>query len=191
MEATKYNVFPLDNSIFDARPDAAAERDRRAERLHLFRRDVRSCRPAMHRTSLNRSYTITADVEIPQGGGEGMLATMGGRFGGYGLYLLKGKPVFLYNLLDARTLPLGRSGGAHAGQAHHRVRLHLRWTRLWQGRNRRAESGRQGSRQPEDPAHHPVHRDYGRDLRCRGRYPHRCTTRTIKFRSASPASSTR
>jgi arylsulfatase len=49
---------------------------------------------------LNKSYTITADVEIPQGGAEGMLATLGGRFGGYGFYLLKGKPVFLYNFLD-------------------------------------------------------------------------------------------
>src|SRR4029077_20140781 len=31
---------------------------------------------------------------------EGMLVTLGGRFGGYGLYLLKGKPVFTYNALD-------------------------------------------------------------------------------------------
>ena len=62
---------------------------------------------------LNRSYTITAEVEIPRGapastvgvagsqsGAEGMIVTMGGRFGGYGLYLLKGKPVFVYNFLD-------------------------------------------------------------------------------------------
>ena len=50
--------------------------------------------------SLDKSYTITAEVDIPQGGAEGMIDTMGGRFGGYGLYLLKGKPVFIYNLLD-------------------------------------------------------------------------------------------
>ena len=37
---------------------------------------------------------------MPQGGGDGMLVTLGGRFGGYGLYLLKGKPVFTYNLMD-------------------------------------------------------------------------------------------
>ena len=58
---------------------------------------------------MNRSYTITAEMEIPEGrplglsaqeGAEGMLATLGGRFGGYGFYLLKGKPVFLYNILD-------------------------------------------------------------------------------------------
>jgi arylsulfatase len=38
-------------------------------------------------------------VEIPQGGGDGMIVTEGGRFGGFGLYVLKGKPVFVYNLL--------------------------------------------------------------------------------------------
>ena len=51
---------------------------------------------------LNKNYTITADVTIPEGGAEGMISTMGGRFGGYGLYLLKGKPVFVYNLLDLK-----------------------------------------------------------------------------------------
>src|SRR5262245_18743880 len=49
---------------------------------------------------LNKSYAISADVEIPQGGAEGMLVTLGGRFGGYGLYLLKSKPVFTYNFVD-------------------------------------------------------------------------------------------
>jgi len=36
---------------------------------------------------------------VPAGGGDGMLVTMGGRWGGYGLYILKGKPVFDYNML--------------------------------------------------------------------------------------------
>ena len=58
---------------------------------------------------LNKSYTITAEVEIPEGGAEGMIVTEGGRFGGYGLFLSKGefgfergKVVFLYNLLDLK-----------------------------------------------------------------------------------------
>jgi hypothetical protein len=49
---------------------------------------------------LNRSYTITAEIEIPQGGAEGVLVTDGGRFGGYGFYLLKGRPVFTWNLVQ-------------------------------------------------------------------------------------------
>jgi arylsulfatase len=48
---------------------------------------------------LNRSYKISAEVDIPQGGAEGMLVTLGGRFGGYGLYLLNSKPVFTYNFV--------------------------------------------------------------------------------------------
>ena len=44
-----------------------------------------------------KSYSITAEVEIPQGGAEGMINTLGGRGGGHGLYLLKNKPVFVYN----------------------------------------------------------------------------------------------
>ena len=36
---------------------------------------------------LNRSYTVTAEVTIPEGGAEGMIVTDGGRFGGYGLFL--------------------------------------------------------------------------------------------------------
>jgi arylsulfatase len=48
---------------------------------------------------VGKSFKITAEVEIPPKGAEGMLNTLGGRFGGYGLYLVKGKPVFTYNLL--------------------------------------------------------------------------------------------
>src|SRR5262249_4703075 len=58
---------------------------------------------------LNKAYTITAEVEIPEGGAEGMIVTQGGRFGGYGLFLSqgefgfgRGKVVFLYNLLDLK-----------------------------------------------------------------------------------------
>jgi arylsulfatase len=49
---------------------------------------------------LDTSYTISADITIPKGGAEGMIVTSGGRFAGFGFYLLEGKPVFLWNLLD-------------------------------------------------------------------------------------------
>jgi hypothetical protein len=69
---------------------------------------------------LDKSYTITAEVTIPEGGAEGMIVTQGGRFGGYGLFLSKGefgldrgKVVFLYNLLDLkRTMWEGPELGA-------------------------------------------------------------------------------
>ena len=73
---------------------------RPAERLHLLRVRTPASPSAMRPNILNKSYTITAEMDVPQGGAEGMIVTLGGRFGGYGLYLLKGKPVFTYNLLD-------------------------------------------------------------------------------------------
>ena len=52
---------------------------------------------------LNKSYTITAQVEVPAQA-DGVLVTQGGRFGGYGLYLLKGIPVFTWNLFDLERI---------------------------------------------------------------------------------------
>jgi len=49
---------------------------------------------------LNTSYTVTADITVPEGGAEGMIVTSGGRFAGWGFYLLDGKPVFNWNLLN-------------------------------------------------------------------------------------------
>ena len=99
VEATKYNVFPLDNSILPRlvtpRPSATAGRT-----VFTYSGELAGLPVSDAPSLLNKSYTITADVEIPQGGSEGMIATLGGRFGGYGLYILKGKPVFTYNALD-------------------------------------------------------------------------------------------
>ena len=53
---------------------------------------------------LNSSYNFKAEVEVPQGGGDGMIVTQGGRFGGYGFYVLKGKPVFTWNLVDLKRI---------------------------------------------------------------------------------------
>src|SRR5579863_6784202 len=99
VEATKYNVLPLDNSVLPRlitpRPSATAGRT-----LFTYTGEMSGLPIGDAPSILNKSYTITADVEIPQDGAEGMLVTLGGRFGGYGLYLLKGKPVFTYNLVD-------------------------------------------------------------------------------------------
>ena len=65
---------------------------------------------------LNKSFTITADVEVPAGGGDGMLVTAGGRFGGWGFYLRNGKPVFVYDLLDLCATKGRRGRGLDAWQ---------------------------------------------------------------------------
>ncbi len=98
IEATKYNVLPLDNSVASRliapRPSASAGRS-----TFTYNGPSVGLPPSGAPDFLNRSFTITADVEVPKGGGDGVIVTEGGRFGGIGLYLLKGKPVFTYNLL--------------------------------------------------------------------------------------------
>jgi len=98
-EAGKYSVFPLDNSLLPRaltpRPSATAGK------TTFTYSGVLSGLPVGDAPSvLNKSWSITAEIEVPAAGAEGMLATLGGRFGGYGLYVLKGKPVFTYNLVD-------------------------------------------------------------------------------------------
>src|SRR5258706_992247 len=98
-EAAKYQVLPLDNSIIPAltrpRPSATPGRP-----VFTYFGENTGIPEGNAPSILNKDYTIPAEVTVPQGGAEGMIATLGGRFGGYALYLLKGKPVFSYNLLN-------------------------------------------------------------------------------------------
>ncbi len=98
-EATKYNVFPLDNSVVGRlvapRPSPTAGRN-----VFTYSGTVANVGWGGAPSLLDQSYTITADVEIPHGGAEGTLVTQGGRFGGYGFYLLHGRPVFAWALVD-------------------------------------------------------------------------------------------
>jgi arylsulfatase len=98
VEAKKYQVLPLDASALTRfiapRPSITAGRSEFVY-THPMVGTPQSTAPSI----LNRSFTLIADVDVPEGGGEGMLVTAGGRFSGWGFYLLKGKPVFVYNML--------------------------------------------------------------------------------------------
>jgi arylsulfatase A-like enzyme len=111
-EAAKYDVLPLDNSQFQRaiapRPSAVA-----GQTVFNYFGENAGIPLGNAPSILNKSFTITADIEVSPGGSEGMIVTAGGRFGGFGLFLLKGKPVFVYNLLDLkRTRWEGGVGGA-------------------------------------------------------------------------------
>jgi arylsulfatase len=98
-EAAKYQVLPLDNSSF-ARAAAPKPSSTAGQTVFTYT-GVNAGLPAGNTPSIfAKSYSITADIEIPQAGGDGMIVTQGGRAGGYGLYVLKGKPVFDYNFLS-------------------------------------------------------------------------------------------
>jgi len=102
-EARKYNVFPMDASVaarlVAPRPNITAGRTE-----FVYTRPMVGLPQGDSPLLLNTSYTMTADIDVPQGGAEGMILTSGGRFAGYGFYLLKGKPVFLWNLIDLERI---------------------------------------------------------------------------------------
>ena len=102
-EAQKYQVLPLDASvvtrIITPRPSLSAGRN-----VFTWTQPLTGTPNGDAPSILNTSYNFKAEVDIPQGGADGMLITQGGRFGGYGFYVLKNKPVFLWNLVDLKRV---------------------------------------------------------------------------------------
>lgn len=114
-EARKYNVYPMVNSLFEMlaieRPSLASGNKAvyRAGTVRLVEDAVIDIK--------NKSFSITAEVDNPDGNAEGMLATLGGETGGFAFMVQKGKPTFLYSYIglehytitSAQTLPKGKS----------------------------------------------------------------------------------
>jgi arylsulfatase A-like enzyme len=102
-EAKKYQVLPLDASVVTRliapRPSITAGRN-----VFTWTRPLTGTPNGDAPSILNASYNFKAEVEIPKEGAEGMLITQGGRFAGYGFYVLKNKPVFLWNLVDLKRV---------------------------------------------------------------------------------------
>ena len=139
IEATRYNVLPLDDRSFERvlpeisrQPDA----DRATSRLllpgmgGLIEQHVVNWR--------NRSWSLTAQVDVPDGGANGVLLNLGGHGGGWSFYLKDGAPTFCYNLfgIDRTIVRGGRAGARRRAPGARRVRL----------RRRRARQGRGASR---------------------------------------------
>jgi arylsulfatase len=111
-EAAKYNVLPMDwrvaerfNSELAGRPSLGGN----AKTLTYYPGQI-GLPPEGSPRLLNRSWTLTADLEVPAGA-EGMIATQGGIVGGYGLYLREGKPTFIYNYLALERTTIAAKEG--------------------------------------------------------------------------------
>jgi arylsulfatase len=115
-EANEHQVFPMDASvaarIVAPRPNITTGRTE-----FVYTRPMTGLAQGDSPLLLNASYTVTADIEVPAGGAEGMILTSGGRFGGYGFYLLEGRPVWLWNMVDLERIewkaPQALSPGRH------------------------------------------------------------------------------
>lgn len=118
IEAARYNVFPLDDRMTER------ENPREAGRLDLLgdRGSITFRVPGLRLTEetapnvKNRSHTVTASVDVPAAGVDGVVVAQGGRFGGWSLYLHNGCPAYAYNYFGLRVhkavadepLPVGR-----------------------------------------------------------------------------------
>ena len=102
-EAQKYQVFPMDASVA-ARIVAPRPNITEGRTEFVYTRPMTGLPQGDSPFILNASYNFTAEIDVPQGGAEGMIVTSGGRFAGYGFYLLKGKPVWLWNLVDLERI---------------------------------------------------------------------------------------
>jgi arylsulfatase len=101
VEAAKNHALPIHDSSADMvaglgiRPNPAAARS-----SFTYYAGMTRIPNSVAPNTRSRSYTMQADVDIPNGGAEGVLVAHGNRFGGYSLYMLKGKLVFCYDFGD-------------------------------------------------------------------------------------------
>ncbi|WP_020524703.1 arylsulfatase [Catelliglobosispora koreensis] len=122
IEAAKYQVLPLDDRRIERFNADLAGRPQliRGNRQLLFGGIKRLTENAVLNIK-NKSHAITAEIDIPDGGGEGVIIAQGGAFGGWALYLLGGRPVYCYNLLGIRRFKAASPTPAPAGT--HQVRM--------------------------------------------------------------------
>jgi hypothetical protein len=118
-EAVKYNVLPIDdrtlerlNAAVVGRPDLMAGRTS----LTVYEGMTGMSENVFINTK-NRSHTITAEVEIPKGGTNGVVLAQAGRFGGWSLYLKDGKPTYTYNFLGLMRFTIAAATPTPAGKA--------------------------------------------------------------------------
>jgi arylsulfatase A-like enzyme len=122
IEATKYNVLPLDDrGIERALPEVAG-------RPTLVQGDRQLLFGGMGRLSessvvsiKNKSHAVTAEIEVPEGGAQGVIVAQGGSIGGWSLYVKDGKPRYCYNLLGIQRFYVDSDKDVPAGT--HQVRV--------------------------------------------------------------------
>ena len=122
IEATRFNVLPLDDrSVERFMPEMAG-------RPALIKGDSQLLFAGMGRLSessvvsiKNKSFSVTANVEVPEGGAKGTIIAQGGRFGGWALYAREGKAKFVYNVLGISEFPIAADEPIPPGK--HQVRM--------------------------------------------------------------------
>jgi arylsulfatase len=118
-EAVKYSVLPLDDrSIERFNPAIAGRPDLMGGRTSLTVYDgMTGILENAFINVKNRSHTITAEVEIPSGGANGVVIAQAGRFAGWSLYLKDGKPAYVHNWIGRERYTVTASEPIPPGKA--------------------------------------------------------------------------
>ena len=118
-EAVKNHVLPIDDRVFERMIPASAGRpDLMGSRTSLtVYEGMIGMSENVFINLKNKSHTITADVEIPQGGANGVILAQAGRFGGWSLYMKDGKPTYTYNFLGLQRFNVAAAQPLPAGKA--------------------------------------------------------------------------
>jgi arylsulfatase A-like enzyme len=122
IEAARYNVLPLDDRRFERfNADIAG-------RPQLVRGSSQLLFEGMGRLSensvlvvKNKSHAVTAQIEVPEGGGEGVLIAQGGAYAGWSMYLHEGRPAYCYNFFGLQRFKVYGDQPVAAGD--HQVRV--------------------------------------------------------------------
>jgi arylsulfatase len=120
VEAARYNVLPLDwrggnprmNAELMGRPSLIAGRKKLEYYPGMVGLPGDAAPPV-----LNKSWTMTAEIDLPKGDESGMIVTHGGITGGYGLYLRDGRPTFVYNYLAVERPTIAAKDALPAGKS--------------------------------------------------------------------------
>jgi len=122
IEAVKYNVLPLDDRRIERFSSALAGRPQlvtgKSQMLfgHMGRLSENSVIDLK-----NKSHSVTAEIEVPDGGANGVIVAQGGAFAGWVLYLHEGKPAYCYNLLGLQRFKTYGNEPVSAGE--HQIRV--------------------------------------------------------------------
>ena len=122
LEGAKYDVFPLD----DRRAERFnAELAGRPQLVHGNRQLLFGGMGRLSENSIvvmkNKSFALTAEIEVPEGGASGVIVAQGGAFGGMSLYAKEGKPAYCYNLFGLQRFKV--YGDGELGPGEHQVRV--------------------------------------------------------------------
>ena len=118
-EAAKYGVLPMDDRVFERLDGAAVGRpDLMGGRTSItLSEGMVGMMESVFPNVKNRSKTLTAEIEVPAGGGNGTIIAQGGRFGGWSLYVKDGVPAYDYNFLGLQRSTVASTAKLPPGKA--------------------------------------------------------------------------